>query len=712
MGQQLPCRPGPDAGGERDVVHRCERLVLGGEASRAVEVLSAISGAARTRTVRRLLGDALRAAGRRDEALSAYFGLARELRPEGSGAVPTDLAWRVARVHQEHGEPRLALDVLGRATCGVSGDRSDDIDRAMLDAGLSLAHWLLGDADDALAQARSAHDAAVEAEDARALATAHVALALALSLGGDPASVIEHYRRAARLATEAGDALLAARTDANLSHHFLADARFAEAVERAAAAASAARRLHEPALESVALENEAEGLVRLGKYDEAVDRYNRVLALAERLGTRNTAGALVGLSQVCARRAAHEQERAALQQADRLTSDGDSDRQVRILVLAYLARSLARDDLDRARVVADAARAGACGSSELPALLASGHVALANGDLAEAAREAGAAVEQAVDRRERAWLAEALELRAETDPPRRARAALREARGIWEEAGAAYDADRVLVRLAGMSTSASADRTAGRVAAVRSAAAGHPLPAPEPGVVISTFGRFEVSVDGTPVPATAWQSRRARDLLRVLVARRGRAVPRLELCELLWPDHDPDTTSHRLSVLLSIVRGVVGADALVTDRECVALDSYAVRVDVEDFLRDVADAADLRRRGDPEQARLLLADVLRRRTDEPFADAPYDDHALDLREEAGATHLQALRMMADLCRSAGDHDEAAAWLRRLLAVEPYDEDAHLTMVAVLTEGGRHGQARRAAARHRAAMADIGLHPTG
>src|SRR3712207_7466618 len=57
-----------------------------------------------------------------------------------------------------------------------------------------------------------------------------------------------------------------------------------------------------------------------------------------------------------------------------------------------------------------------------------------------------------------------------------------------------------------------------------------------------------VLVGARPVPLTAWRSRQARSLLKILVARRGRPVPRTELCELLWPDDDPQRTAHRLSV--------------------------------------------------------------------------------------------------------------------------------------------------------------------
>jgi hypothetical protein len=50
---------------------------------------------------------------------------------------------------------------------------------------------------------------------------------------------------------------------------------------------------------------------------------------------------------------------------------------------------------------------------------------------------------------------------------------------------------------------------------------------------IRVLDRFAVHVDGKVVPTSNWRSRKARDLLRILVARRGRPVPRGELCELL-----------------------------------------------------------------------------------------------------------------------------------------------------------------------------------
>ena len=81
--------------------------------------------------------------------------------------------------------------------------------------------------------------------------------------------------------------------------------------------------------------------------------------------------------------------------------------------------------------LAEQALREATGSARLPALLAAGRTAWARGDVGTARRLAGQAVEHARQRRERAWLAEALELRATTVDRTPARAALKEAHQIW-----------------------------------------------------------------------------------------------------------------------------------------------------------------------------------------------------------------------------------------------------------------------------------------
>ncbi|MET0693618.1 MAG: tetratricopeptide repeat protein [Propionibacteriaceae bacterium] len=692
------------------VVARSRELILVGQASQAVELLRQLPERARDQRICLLLADAYRMNGDFASARALY----EEINDRGGDDSPVAaaVAWRLGQLFQQQGDPRRALEVYGRAAAA----EADPVDQAWLLAGEATAYWLLGDANEALAHSRAAVSRAAIASDPQARAAAHIAMALSVSLGGDPATVDEEYARAAACATEAGDQVQLARIDVNRSHHLLADARFAEAVESAAAAGAAAETIGSAVLLAVALGNEAEGLLRLGRYDDAFNRCERALSLAGHIGTRRTAGSLVVLAQIHLRLGSREQARAALEQALRLHAL-EPDRQIRVPALASLALALLPEDVATASELAAEALEEARGSARLPALLAAGRTALARGETGTARSLADQAVEHARRRRERAWLAEALELRAATVDRAASRVALKEAHQIWQSSGAVHDTDRVIVQLSRLAPASTQDRLAARLALTRLNASGvldsacYIEGSLRGRVRIVTFGRFEVLVDGIAVPGEMWQSRRARELLRLLVCRRGRAIPRMEICEALWPDDDPDRTAHRLSVLLSIVRGIVGSDALITDSACVALDPACVQVDVEEFLTDISDAVALFERGAEPDAVALLADAVDRYSDKPFADAPYDDETTALRDEAEAAFLHALRLLAGSCRRNGHHAKAAGYLRRLLGEDRYDENGHRSLIAALRHAGQHGQALRATSRYRSAMAEIGVRAT-
>jgi DNA-binding SARP family transcriptional activator len=120
---------------------------------------------------------------------------------------------------------------------------------------------------------------------------------------------------------------------------------------------------------------------------------------------------------------------------------------------------------------------------------------------------------------------------------------------------------------------------------------------PTGSIAIRALGTFRLFREGVGVPVREWQSRKARDLLKLLVARLGRPVPRECLLEPLWPEEDPFRTRPRLSVALSTLRAVLDPQRrldpehyVVATRETVALDTTSVALDLEAFLAR-ADAA-------------------------------------------------------------------------------------------------------------------------
>lgn len=203
-------------------------------------------------------------------------------------------------------------------------------------------------------------------------------------------------------------------------------------------------------------------------------------------------------------------------------------------------------------------------------------------------------------------------------------------------------------------------------------------------VEIVTLGAFDVFVDGEPVPTSEWGSKRARTLLKRLVAARGWPVTRDELFELLWPDDPSDRLGSRLSVQLSAVRRVLRG-GVIADRSTVRLDLDAVAIDLDAWgaLEDVEAIVD-RYPGDflPEDR--------------------YEDWTNVVREELRTRFVAAARRVAD----GADAARAETVLRRLIESDRYDEDAHYRLIRLLRGGGRVGDARIAYDAYAAAMADL------
>jgi DNA-binding SARP family transcriptional activator len=644
------------------------------------------------------------------EALSAYRSSAG-----GSERIAAGLAWRHGAALYLWGDPNAALEVLRRADLEDLEDAHEDragaaagVDRALALAWTASACWLAGDQAGCQDFATRAEAAATLCGDGRAVAAAEVAMALRASLTGEPAAIRAHYARALAAAEQAGDVVQATRVRVNLAVGLEREARYAEALEQLEPAVALAEQTGHVLMHALGLINRAAMRHRLGRLDQALADFRAAADLYQKADCRKLAYALNGLGDVHRLRGAKGLARAAYEEAVRV-AEADRNRQALVPALAGLARVIAEDHPEEAAQAAARAVGAAVGTHVAVARLAVAAVALARGDHGGASEEARAAARAARPHRDHTALAEASEIEGRATPDvAEARRLLTEAKAIWEQSGADVECDRLRVVLARMPGAAAADRAAAGPAGRRLAAAGVRPPEP-PAIVVQVrvLGRFAVSVGATEVPPSAWQSRKARDLVRILVSRRGVPVPREEMTELLWASEGSDDAraSHRLAVALSVARGVLDpgrwlpADHFITgDAASLALRLDRVVVDVEDFL---ADALPALRNG----SRSDLAEVEQRYTGEAFADDPYADWARPLRDEARATHTQVLHALA---ADAEDPHSAIRYLNRVLTNDPYDERAHRGIVELLRAQGRHGEARRARTRFEDAMAEIGV----
>ncbi len=668
-----------------------------------------------------LAGRAAQALGEWDAAIGHYSDAA------AGGTGSTGDAWRHGLMLHLRGDIPSAIEVYDRGAAGPGDDRSDP---ALLAAFRGAAAWLTGDLLTARRLAEVALTSAARSNDDRALAAAYTLAAMVAAADGDRVANDWNYVRALQHAERAGDPLQVARIRSNRGSRLLEEGDYRAALAELDIAVRHADLGGYGAVLALALSNRGEVKTRIGRLDEARTDLGMAIDLLQRQGSRLVAYPMTVLARLFLVRGDVEQARSACERALALAGP-TGDRQVTIVARMLQAQALSDREPDEAWELAQAAALDASGSLNVAeAWVVVGRLALARGELDDARDAAVRAADFARTRGDRWALAGAIEVEALADAAggtRRSR--LLEARAIYDELGCPVDVARMEVHLAALDQAGVA---AGRLRAVTeiahrvgaralSSRADQLLRAiehhDEPALRAIVLGAFAVTRDGDIVPNTAWQSRKARDLFKMLLTRRGRPLAREQAMDRLWPDdHDPKLAS-RLSVAIATVRSVLDPDKRFDAEYFVKADGDSLRVDIDHVELDVdrflvaADAALAEhRRGDGEAATGMLAAAEAMYIGDVLEDDPYVDWHVSLREEARAAYLAVAAALADRRIAGDDHDAAIRLLLRLLEREPYDETSHLRLVGLLSRTGRHGEARRRFQHYVDHMRELELEP--
>ncbi|MEV4581747.1 BTAD domain-containing putative transcriptional regulator [Nonomuraea jabiensis] len=583
-------------------------------------------------------------------------------------------------------------------------------DAAMCAASTASVLWLKGDRAGCAELADKALEQASSLGDPSALAMANTVLAMLAALDGDRRANDAHYLRALEYAERAGDIVQLIRIHANRASRHLDEGAYAEALAETEIGGRLSDLVSFAPYAALNVSNRAKALIGLGRLEEAATEAADAVARWEAMGSRLVGTGLNRLAEINVLRG---DRRTAAAIYRRVIADLGPSGEVQSLsnALNGLAELLADDDPAEAARVAEQALEHTEGIAGVSARVVAARVALGGGRHDDARALLDETEPVAVSRRDHAAQAAIAELRAELDGDARA---ADEAVRTWTMLGDPVGQARAeLVRAALADPATGGELAAGvrermhaigcralddRIDALIARAA----PAPGTRVVVETLGTFRVLRGGVPVPRTAWQSRKARDLLKILVSRRGSGIGRERLVEILWPDQEGEAVGlRRLNVMVSTLRAVLDPaherpadEIVVSDEGALRLDLSNVDVDVEKFLDLVAQAVRLDQAG-------RTAEALERWTAAESAyggefceEDPYADWAVGLREQARLAYTQAAARLAAARAGERRYDESARYWLRLLERDRYDERAHLGLVRVLDLAGRRGDARR------------------
>ncbi|MET0461315.1 MAG: tetratricopeptide repeat protein, partial [Ilumatobacteraceae bacterium] len=606
-------------------------------------------------------------------------------------------------------------------------DGSDPAEESQVLAWRAAMRWIRGDVDGCERLLAPAEAAAHASGDDAALATVHTTRAMLAALHGDRRANAHSYQQALVHAERAGDVVQIVRVRANRGSHHIEEGDYPEAIADLSSAIEIAELVGSETFSALAYANRGDAYMQMGRLDDSLRDLRRAQGIWERLGSDMVDYALGQLGHVQALRGQRSEALALYRQAIEL-AERRGDVQALVPALIGQARVLAADDPDRAAELAERAIAGSQSIWQPHALLAAGWIELQRGDRSGAGRRAADALALAHAYHDRPAAAEALLLQATlAQPPSTVIA--EEAGRLWRDLGNPVGEARAAMLLATTRSGRARDEllaTAEQLLfdagawgyladARRAAAATTPDSSP---IVVATLGGFRVTRRGTAIELGDWGSKKARDLVKLLVARRGAPVVRDEAAAMLWPD-EPDRSARRLSVLLSTIRSVLDPAKADPPDHYVAADhgtAWLVRehveVDVELFLREAAEGRRLLTNGDEDKAAAVLTRAVGRYLGEFLAEDPYADWAAGMRELARHTFVEAAGHLGRLADARGEHGEAVRYRLRILDVDPYDEAAHLDLIRALTAQRRHGEARRAYRTYCDRLEELDLDPAG
>ncbi|MFH1277599.1 MAG: BTAD domain-containing putative transcriptional regulator [Candidatus Eisenbacteria bacterium] len=229
---------------------------------------------------------------------------------------------------------------------------------------------------------------------------------------------------------------------------------------------------------------------------------------------------------------------------------------------------------------------------------------------------------------------------------------------------------------------------------------------------IYALGPLRVEGGGRCLELGDWKSARALRLFQLLLVHRFRWVPRDQLIETLWPDGDPAKGTNNFRQTIHLLRRVLrsgGEDAksspyiLVHNESCRLEAGEGARYDVAEFEETIRLAEESRRSSVPEEANRLLRRAIEIYRGPFLAESPYEEFAADDRERLRDLFLRGLERLVSTLFEETRWEEAAAYARRGLAEDPYEEEFHFHLAAAHERLGHKQEALAAYHRYEEMM---------
>ncbi len=223
-----------------------------------------------------------------------------------------------------------------------------------------------------------------------------------------------------------------------------------------------------------------------------------------------------------------------------------------------------------------------------------------------------------------------------------------------------------------------------------------------PSLRIETLGGFRVLRGGIPIEESQWKGKRPKELLKAIVARRCRRVPREYIVEDLWPQSDAISGETSLKVTLHRLRKILepsldrlyGSSYIHVHGNLLSLDPDLCQVDTDEFESLCARGEVRQRAGDAEGAMSCFKKALDLISGEFLPDDQYVPWVDTRRHELHEKRLSLLFRAGEFSENLGDSRSAIAHYGKILELDPLAERACQRLMTLYSNRGMRNAAIR------------------
>lgn len=221
-----------------------------------------------------------------------------------------------------------------------------------------------------------------------------------------------------------------------------------------------------------------------------------------------------------------------------------------------------------------------------------------------------------------------------------------------------------------------------------------------PRIRVQTLNGFRVYSDDHRMKNEEWGGSLPQSLLKAIIIRGGRQVPKERIMEDLWPGAPQSASETNFKVNLHRLRKrlepsmlkELGSSYIQLKGNLVSLDEELFEIDVDNFTELIRKANTARSEGDPKYAIRCLSEAIKIYQSDFLEEDLYNEAIRREREKLRQQYAEAMFQLASLYEIKGTLKKAEDLYKKIIAFDPLSEPAHQKLIMNYANRGKTSEA--------------------